>query len=88
MATKKSFSEKDSEAKKDLVPVKEKVAVPAKMAAPVQKKEEKKPEPLVSFARWFASKKFKPHWAAGMQTYTDTSIRRTMTEWDRLFKAY
>lgn len=48
--------------------------------------EEKKP--LVTFARWFNSKKFKHHWAAGMQAYVDTTRRRTMEEWDRLFANY
>lgn len=48
----------------------------------------KKPEPKITFARWFRSKKFKPHWAAGMEAYTDTKRARTVADWDRLFKAY
>lgn len=69
---------------------------PEKVEKPEPKPEMKKPpvqppktqETLVSFARWFRSKKFKPHWAAGMEAYTDTSRRRTMADWDRLFKNY
>ena len=55
---------------------------------PAAPKKVEKPELKVSFARWFRTKKHKPHWAAGMQAYTDTRRRRTLAEWDRLFKNY
>lgn len=71
------------------------------VAAPEQKKAEKiKPptqaaprkEPLVSFERWFKArspeKGYKPHWIAGMQAFTDTSTRRSMSDWDSIFKNY
>ena len=46
-------------------------------------------KPLISFDRWFASKKkFKPHWKSGMAVYTNTSIRRTVDEWDKAFLGY
>jgi len=44
--------------------------------------------PLVSFARWFQSKGFKPHWRGGMEAFADTTGRRTVEEWDKLFKNY
>jgi hypothetical protein len=59
--------------------------VVAKTPPPVEKK---KPEPLVAFSVWFRAKRFKPHWAAGMQAYADTTKRRTVADWDRLFKGY
>jgi hypothetical protein len=48
----------------------------------------KEEAPLVPFDRWFASKGFKPHWKAGMAAFTDTSGRKTATEWEAAFKAY
>jgi len=65
-----------------------KVASKKKEAPAPPAPRKKSQEPLVSFARWFQSKKFKPHWAAGMEAYADISRRRTMAEWDRLFKNY
>ena len=46
-------------------------------------------KPLITFDRWFASKKeFKPHWKAGMEAFTNTNIRRTAAQWDEVFKSY
>jgi len=48
--------------------------------------------PVVSFERWFAArskqKRWKPHWLAGMRAYADTSGRKSIEEWDRIFKNY
>lgn len=46
------------------------------------------PERQVSFRRWFQARGFKSHWDKGMMAFTDTSVRRTMSEWDRVFKDY
>ena len=46
------------------------------------------PEHQVSFRRWFQARGFKSHWDKGMMAFTDTSVRRTMSEWDRVFKDY
>jgi hypothetical protein len=84
--------EKEGEAKKEPTSKKAEVKVETKVEAKPKLAKKVSPpapkEPLVAFARWFTSKKFKPHWAAGMEAYTDTARRRTMTEWDRLFKNY
>lgn len=49
-------------------------------------------ESPVTFERWFKirgkERKFKPHWAAGMQAYTDTNVPRPMPEWDNIFSKY
>lgn len=67
-------------------PVEEKAASAPK---PQPKPEpETAPEPLVSFDRWFASKAYKPHWKAGMAAYTDITARRSVSDWDRVFKGY
>jgi len=42
----------------------------------------------VPFKRWFVSKGFKPRWRAGMEAFVDTSVPRTVNEWDKIFKAY
>ena len=85
-------------AKKTPTKVADKAAGPGPEA-----KEEKTPEapkrtapepipprkPLVTFDRWFASKKeFKSHWKEGMAAFTNTNIRRTVVEWDEVFKGY
>jgi hypothetical protein len=88
MTTKKSSSKSETAEVKKAPKKKEPEVKVVKREASPPAAAEKKPEPLVSFARWFSSKKFKPHWAAGMQAYTDTTIRRTMADWDRLFKNY
>lgn len=46
------------------------------------------PERKVSFRRWFQARGFKSHWDKGMAAYTDTTVRRTMSEWDGVFKDY
>jgi len=46
------------------------------------------PAPVFPFDRWFAAKGYKERWKAGMVAFTDTSIPRTMTEWDEIFKKY
>ena len=63
-----------------VVPKEEPKAAPKEAAPP--------PEPRMSFARWFRSKGFKPHWASGMEAYADTSGRRTAADWEALFKNY
>ncbi len=45
-------------------------------------------EQPVSFSRWFVARSFRAHWKEGMAAYTDTTIRRTMSDWDKVFKAY
>lgn len=49
-------------------------------------------EPVVTFAKWFRlrgkERGFKPHWATGMQAYTDTTVSRPIKEWDEIFKNY
>lgn len=90
MSTKKSSSD-EAKSRKPAPNKKEPEAkvVPKTEAPPTPEiKKPEKSEPPVSFARWFSSKKFKPHWAAGMQAYTDTTVRRSMADWDRLFKSY
>lgn len=44
--------------------------------------------PLISFSRWFRGKGFKDHWKSAMQTYANTSGRRSVEEWDQLFEKY
>lgn len=44
--------------------------------------------PAVAFVRWFQAKGFKPHWRGGMEAFADTSGRKTMEEWDKVFKNY
>ena len=44
--------------------------------------------PLISFERWFKSRRYKPHWIAGMRAYASTSGRKTSEGWDQLFKNY
>ncbi len=62
---------------------------PPKVTKPEVKKEEPaKPEQRVSFDRWFAHKSFKPHWKRGMAAYTNVDGRRTLEDWDLLFKRY
>jgi len=46
------------------------------------------PPMLVTFDRWFAAKKYKPHWKDGMLAFTNTDGRKTMEEWDSIFKKY
>jgi len=58
---------------------KKSVSPPAKTA---------KPTPAVPFARWFGARGFKPHWRGGMEAFADTTGKRTMEEWDRIFKNY
>jgi hypothetical protein len=43
---------------------------------------------MVTFDRWFTAKKFKPHWKEGMQAHVDTAGRKTMEQWDLIFKNY
>jgi hypothetical protein len=83
----KSSTDKKTASESVLVEKKEE---PVKPSAPAPKKpvSKKKPELKVAFSRWFMSKKFKAHWAVGMQAYADTSVRRTMAEWDKLFQNY
>lgn len=47
-----------------------------------------KPEPLISFNRWFVSKGYKPHWKKGMMVFADTTGKRTLSDWAELFKNY
>lgn len=62
---------------------------------PVASVEEKKietpaapQEQLVSFSRWFVARGFRAHWKEGMAAYTDITLKRTMSDWDRVFKNY
>jgi hypothetical protein len=63
------------------------VVVPASIPEP-----ESIQEPVVAFSKWFKvrgkERGFKPHWATGMQAYTDTGVPRSMTDWDEIFRAY
>jgi len=53
------------------------------------KKQDPKPAPLaVPFARWFSARSFKPHWRGGMEAFADTTGKKTMEEWNRIFKNY
>lgn len=72
-AIEESVEPKKSEVKKEAVPV---------------KVESKKAEIPCTFSRWFRMKGFKPHWQAGMEAYTDVSVKRTPEDWERIFKAY
>jgi hypothetical protein len=58
----------------------------------METKEQPKVEPQVAFARWFRARMkergFKAHWADGMKAYADITQRRTMSEWDEIFKNY
>lgn len=58
----------------------------------MQDNREKVPEPPVSFERWFRvrskERAYKPHWVDGMKAFTDTTVPRTMAEWDHIFAAY
>jgi len=45
-------------------------------------------EQLVTFSRWFIARSFRAHWKEGMEAYTDTTLKRTMSDWDKVFKAY
>lgn len=45
-------------------------------------------EQLITFERWFKLKNFKFHWADGMRAYADTSGRRTVSQWNEIFKNY
>jgi hypothetical protein len=91
MANKKK--DKKQSVIKNLIP---KVKIEDKPKVLVAKKAVKLPanprkitEPMLPFERWFNSKKaFKPHWKAGMQKYTDTSVRRTYKQWEEIFKNY
>jgi hypothetical protein len=62
--------------------------------ASVEEKVEAVAEPVleteqpVSFSRWFAAKGFRAHWKDGMAAFTNTTIKRTMSDWDRTFKSY
>ena len=87
----------DAKAKKD--DTKKVPPTEAKEAAASEPKSKPSPEPtapakatqperLVSFKRWFQARGFKPHWDKGMAAYTDTTVRRTMSEWDGVFKDY
>ena len=44
--------------------------------------------PAVLFRRWFQAKGFKDHWRGGMEAFADTNGRRTIEEWDTVFKNY
>lgn len=55
---------------------------------PTKKQDPKPTPPVVPFARWFSARGFKPHWRGGMESFTDTSGKKTMEEWDRIFKNY
>jgi len=50
------------------------------------------PEPVVSFDRWFRIRSkergYEPHWINGMKAFTDTTVSRPMSEWDRIFATY
>jgi hypothetical protein len=64
-------------------------AKPVKVVVqPPSAKSTEPPVPTISFNRWFAAKKFKPHWRAGMAAFTNTLIRRTVTDWDKVFETY
>lgn len=58
------------------------------VAVPQSQPQGKVIEPLVPFDRWFASKGFKDRWKPGMAAYTDISVRRSMSDWNEIFKNY
>lgn len=100
MATKKSSSGKkespEATAPQAADMPTEKVAASDEKADETKSQQDPKPAPAppapkgpsVPFKRWFQAKGFKPHWRGGMEAFTDTSVRRTMEEWDRIFKDY
>ena len=86
MATKKS-SQRDLEETS-------KVEVPKSAPVEVVKTKDAPPAPLVSngpavpFSRWFQAKGYKSHWRGGMEAFTDTSGRKTVEEWNKIFENY
>lgn len=69
----------------------EKTSTTAKIAQktkPIVKKPESSIEHQITFDRWFAAKKFKSHWKAGMAAFVDVTGRRSFDEWERTFKDY
>lgn len=80
----------DAKAKKDPKPKAAAASEPKSKPSPEPTAPAKaeQPERTVSFKRWFQNKGFKPHWEKGMAAYTDTTVRRTMSEWDGVFKDY
>lgn len=59
-----------------------------KVVATAEKVDPKEEEQPVSFSRWFVAKSFRTHWKEGMAAFTDTTIKRTMSDWDKVFKSY
>jgi len=49
-------------------------------------------ESKITFDKWFrtrsAERKFKPHWIKGMQKFTNVNGKKSMEEWDNIFKTY
>jgi len=78
--------------KKEFAPAAEppkKKSEPKKELEPEKKPESAKPAGTpCTFARWFRSKGFKPHWQAGMEAFRDTSGKKTPEEWEQIFKKY
>lgn len=60
----------------------------APQSQPVKVEEVLVSEPFVSFERWFKSKGYKPHWKAGMSKFTDITVKRTISDWNLIFKSY
>lgn len=74
----------------EATPTKKTVEDPKASQAVAASEQPKKPDPkpAVPFARWFGARGFKPHWRGGMEAYADTTGKKSMEEWDRIFKNY
>lgn len=46
------------------------------------------PKQLISFNLWFANARLPARRKVGMQAFTNTNIRRTKEEWDKIFSTY
>jgi hypothetical protein len=95
MTTKKSSQKERPEATASKSKPEKKIASEEKPVVMKESKPAPKPStppapkgPAVPFARWFQAKGFKPHWIGGMKAFADTSGRKTMEEWDQVFKNY
>ena len=74
--------------KEDITLETNKVEPEIKVEPKMKKQVEAPVEPLVSFDKWFAAKGFKFHWKAGMKAYTDTTFKKTFSNWEKTFKNY
>lgn len=90
------MADKDMSKSDEKVEKKEEPAKPAakgemivsKPAAPAPVAPVPAPAPLMTFDRWFATTKRKPHHKAGMYAFANTNGRKTRAQWDAVFKTY